>query len=79
MKKELEQKVKDLNILTKGDYFLNIAYGKYALYENLKTGGARNVFESRTSKRQLYNMINAYYMGIFETVLESIENKKNNF
>ena len=48
-----------------GNYHLDYAYGGVALYQNVSTGGERDVFRSgHTTKSHLYDRMQAYLEGV---------------
>lgn len=47
-----------------GNYHLNYSYGGVALYQNVITGGERDVFRCGfVPKRELFNLMHAYLSG----------------
>lgn len=48
-----------------GNYHIDYAYGGYVLCEMTNiNGGIRNIFNKCKTKRELYNQIHAYMLGI---------------
>ena len=61
----MPQTYRDDNGPCPGNYHLSYAYGGVALYQNVSTGGERDVFRSgHTTKSHLYDMMQAYLEGV---------------